>query len=175
MDFDAWKFIRLTIIVIIAGFLQNWISKPSNKESKNPNLNKDNITNDDINISRFIIIIIISNIVYTIYAMYMTHQIYGVPIQIMGCGLLMISIIPIVIAKIVCIFKPHKKISNILNAISFQEYLLCFHYLVYFFTFLHGLIWQHEVEACNFYTYFQSACEMSGEGARTNFSMFIWR
>ena len=56
-------------------FLQNWISKPSNKESKNPNLNKDNITNDDINISRFIIIIIISNIVYTIYAMYMTHQI----------------------------------------------------------------------------------------------------
>lgn len=63
MDFDAWKFIRLTIIVIIAGFLQNWISKPSNKESKNPNLNKDNITNGDINISRFIIIIIISNIV----------------------------------------------------------------------------------------------------------------
>lgn len=123
MDFDAWKFIRLTIIVIIAGFLQNWISNPSNKESKNPNLNKDNITNDDINISRFIIIIIISNIVYTIYAMYMTHQIYGVPIQIMGCGLLMISIIPIVIAKIVCIFKPHKKISNILNAISFQENL----------------------------------------------------
>jgi len=55
--------------------------------------------------------------------MYMTHQIYGVPIQIMGCGLLMISIIPIVIAKIVCIFKPHKKISNILNAISFQENL----------------------------------------------------
>ena len=54
-------------------------------------------------------------------------------------------------------------------------YLLCFHYLVYFFTFLHGLIWQHEVEACNFYTYFQSACEMSGEGARTNFSMFRWR
>ena len=184
MDFDAWKFIRLTIIVIIAGFLQNWISKPSNKESKNPNLNKDNITNGDINISRFIIIIIISNIVHTIYAMYMTHQIYGVPIQIMGCGLLMISIIPIVIAKIVCIFKPHKKISNILNAISFQENLsprktkLVFALLSLFglfFTFLHGLIWQHEVEACNFYTYFQSACEMSGEGARTNFSMFIWR
>lgn len=138
MDFDAWKFIRLTIIVIIAGFLQNWISKPSNKESKNPNLNKDNITNDDINISRFIIIIIISNIVYTIYAMYMTHQIYGVPIQIMGCGLLMISIIPIVIAKIVCIFKPHKKISNILNAISFQENLsprnktcICFAFIIW--------------------------------------------
>lgn len=109
MDFDAWKFIRLTIIVIIAGFLQNWLSKHSKKESTDSDLNKDGITNDDINISRVILIIIILNIVYTIYAMYMTRQIYGVPFQIMGCGLLMISIIPIVISKAVCIFRPHKK------------------------------------------------------------------
>lgn len=123
MDFDVWKVIRLTIIVIIAGFLQNWLTKYSKKESEDFNLNKDDIANDDINISRFIIIMIILNIAYTIYAMYMTHQIYGVPIQIMGCGLFMISIIPLVISKVVCIFRPNKKTSNILNAISLQENL----------------------------------------------------
>lgn len=123
MDFDVWKFIRLTIIVIIAGFLQNWLTKYSKKELVNSNLHKDDITNNDISISRFIIIMIILNTVYTIYAMYMTHQIYGVPFQIMGCGLFMLSIIPIVISKVVCIFRPNKKISNILNAISLQENL----------------------------------------------------
>lgn len=118
-----WKFIRLTIIVIIAGFLQNWLARYSKKELADSNLSKDDITNDDISISRFIIIMVILNIVYTVYAMYMTHQIYGVPIQIMGCGLFMISFIPIVISKVVCIFRPNKKISSILNAISLQENL----------------------------------------------------
>lgn len=107
----------------MAYFLQNWLTKYSKKELADSNLNKDNITNDDIVISRFIIIMVLLNIGYTIYAMYMTHQIYGVPIQMMGCGLFMLSIIPIAISKAVCIFRPNKKISNILNAISLQENL----------------------------------------------------
>lgn len=121
MDFDGWKLIRLTLMVVLAGFLQHWLTNYSKKEKRDSRLNKNEITDGDFSISRWMIIVVILSIVYTIYAMYMTHHIYGVPIQIMGCGLVMISVIPMATALAICIGKPTKKISNILNAIFLQD------------------------------------------------------
>lgn len=123
MDSDIWKLIKLEIILIAAGCLRHWLGKYSRKEKSECRLNKHEIAREDIHISRFITATVILNTVYTVYAMYMTHQIYGVPVQIMGCGLFMISVIPIAISRAACIFRPQKKAANILNAIFLQENL----------------------------------------------------